>query len=240
MKKALKELERGYLKTLLRRLQRWRQVTYGDVRVHYKRYLDGGGSSFGQEYIPFLHDRAAPRQGRVFEWCCGPGFIGFSLLGFGLCDTLCLADINPQAVTACRRTIVKGGLSGRVKVYQSDNLANIPRSEQWDLVVGNPPHFDRAGDDLRFWDEGWRIHRQFFGSVNAFLKPGGLILLQENNHGSTAETFREMIEQAELSIVHVHNCETRVTPYQRLYLLGIMRQGDTPPGWLRGSADRTV
>src|SRR6266567_986061 len=87
-----------YLKPLARRLEPWRQVRYGDVNVHYKRHLDGGGSSFGQEYIPFLRDRGMPRQARVFEWCAGPGFIGFSLLGFGLCETLCLADVNPEAL----------------------------------------------------------------------------------------------------------------------------------------------
>jgi hypothetical protein len=32
-------------------------------------------------------------------------------------------------------------LAERVTVYRSDNLDGIPASEQWDLVVGNPPHF---------------------------------------------------------------------------------------------------
>lgn len=36
-----------------------------DIRVSYKRYLDGGGSAFGQDYIPFLLDRGMPRQARV-------------------------------------------------------------------------------------------------------------------------------------------------------------------------------
>jgi hypothetical protein len=102
-----KRLEYRYLKPTIRWLQPWRYVTYGDVRVHYKRHLDGGGSTFGQDYIPFLHDHDMPKQGRVFEWCAGPGFIGFSLLGFGLCDTLCLADINSDAVRACQRTVAR-------------------------------------------------------------------------------------------------------------------------------------
>ena len=116
----LKRLERAYLPAV-RRLRKWEQLTYGDVRVHYKRHLDGGGSSFGQDYIPFLHDRGMPRQSRVLEWCAGPGFIGFSLLGFGMCETLCLADVNPQAVAACRRTIDDNGLANRVALYHSDN-----------------------------------------------------------------------------------------------------------------------
>jgi SAM-dependent methyltransferase len=230
---AWKHLENRCLKPLARRLQPWRQVRYGDVRVHYKRHLDGGGSSFGQDYIPFLHDRGMSRQTRVFEWCAGPGFIGFSLIGFGLCDTLCLADVNPEALAACRRTIAASGLGGRVSLYRSDNLKDIPPTEQWDLVVGNPPHFDCAQSrELRFADEGWRLHREFFASVGRFLKPGGVLLIQENNHGSTAETFRAMIDAAGLSLVAVHGGEPRLTPYSRFYYLGIVRRGETPPAWL--------
>ena len=59
-----------------------------------------------------------PKQARVFEWCAGPAFIGFSLLGKGQCETLCLADINPTSVAACRRTLADNGLSGRVTVYR--------------------------------------------------------------------------------------------------------------------------
>jgi hypothetical protein len=109
--------------------------------VHYKDWLDGVGRSFGQEMIPFLRDGGMPRQARVFEWCAEPAFIGFSMLGHGLCEALCLADINPMAERACRRTIADNGLGGRVTVYHSDNLSAIPIEEWWDLVVGNPPFF---------------------------------------------------------------------------------------------------
>ena len=233
MRDFVKRLEYGTVRRVKRVLQPWRYVTYGNVRVHHKRYLDGGGSAFGQDYIPFLRDRGMPRQARVFEWCAGPGFIGFSMLGFGLCDTLCLADINPDAVRACRRTIAENGLAERVAVYHSNNLDDIPEMERWDLVVGNPPHFDwTQTGEARFADSGWNIHRRFFQSVGRFLKPGGVILVQENNHGSTVETFRQMIEETGLSIVLTHNNEPRITPYARIYYLGIMRAGETPPHWL--------
>jgi SAM-dependent methyltransferase len=229
----LKALEYRTVKPMLRAAQPWRYVEYGNIRVHYKRYLDGGGSTFGQDYIPFLYDRGMPRQTRVFEWCAGPAFIGFSLLGFGLCDTLCLADINPAALRACQRTIAENQLADRVSLYRSDNLDAIPDTERWDLVVGNPPHFNgRQIGENRFDDGGWRIHQRFFQSVGRFLKPGGAILIQENNHGSTADTFRSMIEDAGFSIILVHNCEPRITPYARYYYLGITRTGDRPPDWL--------
>jgi methylase of polypeptide subunit release factors len=177
-----------------------------------------------------------PKQARVFEWCAGPGFIGFSLLAHGFCDTLCLADVNDEAVTACRRTIRDNGLEDRVAVYHSDNLQAIPASERWDLVVSNPPHFlaDQVRE-LRLDDPDWQLHRTFFAGVEQFLKPGGVIVLQENNIGSTAEFFRTMIEASGLSVAFVHRCAGQRTPYPRFYYIGIVRRGDTPPAWAIGS-----
>ncbi|MFY9770735.1 MAG: methyltransferase [Xanthobacteraceae bacterium] len=147
---------------------------------------------------------------------------------------MCLADVNPEAVAACRRTVTQNRLAERVAVYHSDNLDGIPAFEQWDLVVGNPPHFvDISPGELRFHDEEWKLHRHFFGTIGRFLKPGGIIVLLENNRGSTAETFRGMIEAAGLSIVFVHNCEGRRTPYTRTYYVGIARRGDAVPAWAR-------
>lgn len=230
----IKQAQYRALKPAKRWLRPWRSLYFGEIRVSYKRHLDGGGSTFGQNYIPLLRDWGMPRQARAFEWCSGPGFIGFSLLAHGLCDALCLADINPEAVSACRRTVAENRLTNKVCVYQSDNLENIPSSECWDLVVGNPPHFDWSPEsgDVRVCDPGWNIHRGFFGSIGRFLKPNGVILLQENNRGSTAATFSRMIEEFGFTTVLVDGCEPRLTPYTRHYYVGVMRQGDTPPTWL--------
>ena len=212
----------------------WRKATFGGVRVHFQKHLDGGGSGFGQEYIPYLAGRGMPRQGRVYEWCSGPAFIGFSLLGHGLAETLCLADINPQAVDVCRRTVADNKLETRVSVYHADNLAGLPASEQWDLVVSNPPHFvDDLIGDLKGHDPDWRLHRAFYADVAKHLKPSGVICLQENNRGSTAETFRQMIEQAGLKIIFVDHCAPQRTARDAFYYLGVMRAADTPPPWAR-------
>jgi len=230
----LKTFERRILKPQLRRLEPWRHAVYGDIRVNYRDHLDGGGRTSGMEYLPLFRDLGMPRQSRVFERYAGPGFIGFALLGYGFCDTLCLADVNLEAVEACQLTVTQNGLADRVTVYHSDNLDGIPPCEQWDLVVGNPPHFpDVSLGELRFHDEDWNLHERFFANVDRFLKPGGMIVLLENNQGSTAETFRGIIETAGLRIVFVHNCEGRRTPYTRIYYVGIARSGDVVAAWAR-------
>jgi hypothetical protein len=81
----------------------------------------------------------------------------------------------------------------------------------------------RSTGELRFFDERWSLHRDFFADVGKFLKPGGMIVVVENNHGSTAETFRSMIDEAGLCTVFVRNCEGRRTPYDRMYYIGIAR-----------------
>ncbi len=119
-------IEHQHIKPALRRMRPYREAAYAGVRVSYKQHLDGGGSTFGQDFVPLLRQRGMPKVARAFEWCAGPGFIGFSLLAQELCDTLCLADVNPEAVAACQRSVARNRLEAKVAVYLSDNLEDIP------------------------------------------------------------------------------------------------------------------
>jgi methylase of polypeptide subunit release factors len=235
---AWKAFKRRYYKPLKRRFAPWRTVTYGGIRVHYKKHLEGGGTYFGQDFIPLLRGWNMPKQQRVFEWCAGPGFIGLSMLGNGLCETLCLADINPEAVEACQRTVADNKLESKVSAYLSDNLKDIPSSERWDLVVSNPPHFDDGyyEAELRAHDPGWRLHREFLMSVGQFLQPDGVVVLQENTHGATATTFQPMIEAAGLQTVFVHGGYPELTEDHRFFYVGIMHKGAQAPDWVRRAA----
>jgi SAM-dependent methyltransferase len=230
----LRTIEHQHVKPFLRRMRPYRETSYGGLRVSHKAHLDGGGSTFGQAFLPLLRRRGMPKVARAFEWCAGPGFIGFSLLAGGLCDTLCLADVNSEAVAACRRTVLRNRLEAQVAVYHSDNLHDIPASEQWDLVVGNPPHFIDSGiGHLRYHDPDWRVHRGFFAKIAQHLKPGGVIVLQENNAGSTPATFAPLIAEAGLVVVFEQDAAPTRTKDPNMFYLGIMRPGDPVPAWAR-------
>jgi methylase of polypeptide subunit release factors len=153
-----------------------------------------------------------------WEWACARAF----------------ADINPAAVKAMQRTVRENGLDGRVAVYRSDNLRDIPASERWDLVLGNPPHADSEWfrGHLITYDRGWRTHSEFFASVGQFLNPSGVIVLQENSYCSSADTFRPMIEAAGLCIVFVRDGVRGRTAENPLYYIGIARGGDELPKWV--------
>jgi 16S rRNA G966 N2-methylase RsmD len=233
MTRFLNQFANIYLRPIRRRLRPTRHACFGGINISYRPELDGGGTAFGQDFLPFFRARGLPKQRRAFEWCSGPAFIGFSLLGNGFCETLCLADINPRSVASCRNTVKVNGLGDRVSVYESNNLRNIPASEKWDLVVSNPPHFvDQAyAGQLLAHDPQWQIHREFLTTVGNFLAPGGMIVLQENNAGSTMESFHRMIEEAGLKIVFTDGDSPSLTSESIFYYIGIMRRQDAPPAW---------
>jgi hypothetical protein len=58
-----------------------------------------------------------------------------------------------------------------------------------------------------------------------------VILLQENTAGSTADTFKSMIDEAGLEIIFVQGSPGQRTTDARIYWIGIKRAGDTTPSW---------
>jgi len=190
--------------------------TYNGLTVYWAKGLEGGGRDYYQAYLEVFN--RLPVSDSLFEWCAGPAFIGFSLLAHGHCNTLCLADVNPACVEVCERTIRENGLQGQVSVYHSKSFENIPASEHWDLVVGNPPHHFGDKEDHRIesrkkqkstgrlWsvsnDFGWETHETYYREMPKHLKEDGLSLIIENGRGSSPEIFKPMAEKSGLSVVY--------------------------------------
>lgn len=178
-------------------------VPYGDIDVCWLPELDGGGMGFGQDFVPIVSGMFG-HVDRVCELCAGPGFIGFSLLAHGLCNSLVLVDINPSAVAAAQETIRRNGLEDRVTLYLSDGLKDVSPEERFDLVVSNPPHFVSpvgSSPSLLSDDLDWNLHREFYADVARFLTPGGSVLFQENSEGALPEDFLPMIEAGGLETI---------------------------------------
>jgi hypothetical protein len=166
---------------------------YGEIAVFDKPEQHEGGLAFGRDFPRVLNELGIGRHGRMLEFCAGPGYIGYSLLAAGWCESLVLTDIDPDAVSTARFTAAHNELEDRVAVYCSDALEQIPEAERWDLVVANPPHYPAQNADARIFDPGWELHRRFYGSVARHMNPGGLILMAESLEGSDPERFAEMI-----------------------------------------------
>jgi hypothetical protein len=177
---------------------------YGQIAVFDKPNHHMGGLAFGRDFPRVLNELGIGRRERMFEFCAGPGYIGYSLLAAGWCESLVLADIDPDAVSSARFTAAHNELEDRVVVYRSDALDQIPDSERWDLVVVNPPHYSEQNPDARVFDPGWELHQRFYGSVGRHMNPGGLILVAENLEGSDPDLFEEMIRAGGGSPLAVH------------------------------------
>lgn len=209
-----------------------KQADLDGIRVHYADELNGAGLEFRRDFVDVITQKGW-QVDRLFEMCCGPAFIGFSLLAKGLCKSLCLADVNPQAVEACKRTISDNDLGDRATVYLSDGLTAIPAEEQWDMVVGSPPFFSRSGPradrikkaikfdgpDLMWLDKDWQVHRDFYVNVGKHVLPGAPILILESRRESQANDFAIFIREGNLEFVETLDCRQN----QRLYYMHCVR-----------------
>ncbi len=168
------------------RLRTWRDL---GLDIYYRENLDGAGRLFAPHFVNFVRERHPGGVGTIFEWCAGPGFIGFSLFAAGLCKHLTVTDINPRAIDCVRRSVKANDLSGRVSSYVSDTPASLPEDERFDIVVANPPFYCNLNpahplygqfkDDLRPNDPGWRAHEQFYATIGGHLNPGAVLYIME-------------------------------------------------------------
>jgi methylase of polypeptide subunit release factors len=159
------------------------------LRVFYTEAVDGEGRNFVEHFVARLtKSKPATGFGNGFEWCCGPGFVGFALLAHGLCERFCFADINPAAIECVKRTVEVNHLGDRVRYFVSDNLTSVPRDPPFDLVVGLPPAFFSPnplhpqftwGAGLRHADRGWAVHRAFYRDLADYVVDSAQIVILE-------------------------------------------------------------
>jgi methylase of polypeptide subunit release factors len=184
------------------------QFNASGIQVYYDSWMDGGGTWFGQEYADIIRERYPNRIfDCCYEWCSGPGYIGFNILANKLCQNLTLSDRYESAIVDAVATTVRvNQLEDQVSAYVGSSLSVLPVHEQFDLVVANPPHYLECPGDDNYQriavDIDWQAHQDFFNHIGQHLTDNGVILLQENQAGSLngAEDFRPFIEQNNLKI----------------------------------------
>lgn len=121
-------------------------AVYNGLVVFHRADLYGGGLRHGQNVLRVLLEFGLRPCERLFEFCAGPGYIGYFLLAHGVCQGLTLADVNPSAVEVAKQTAKFNRIEHLVNTYQSDVLDQIPKEEKWDLVVANPPGFSPTNE----------------------------------------------------------------------------------------------
>ncbi|MGQ9627002.1 MAG: peptide chain release factor N(5)-glutamine methyltransferase [Anaerolineae bacterium] len=99
-------------------------------------------------------------------------------------------DISPEALAVAALNCRRHGLAGRVRLLQGDLLAPLP--EPADLIVANLPYiareeFEELAEDIRSYEprlaldggeDGLALIRRLLAQAEAYLRPGGKILLE--------------------------------------------------------------
>ena len=179
----------------------------------YHENVDIDGIKCRQEFSNLI--RTTGRKifyNRAHEWCCGHGAIGFQLLEDGLCANLVLTDKYQPATQGCEFTVAANDLQNNVTVYCADSLADLPRTEQWDLFVANPPWRSKilpgpevSNDNLRkMFDLEWKVHDILWENIDKYTTPDADIYLYEDSRFSSIDTWAEQIAQANLKIHEVY------------------------------------
>ena len=205
-----------------------------NLDVFYSNETNGGGDYFAIEYIDYVRQNYGEVD-HILEWCSGPGFIGFGMLGEGLCNRLSLNEMYFPAVEMMYKTRQHADNPECISIYHGDTLDNISNKEQYDLVVGNPPHWHSIESAQQCFpfdikttyhvpeiliDFDWKAHKDFYRSIKQLLKPNGKIILQENMHGSNASVFEPMINESGLEISRIE----RSNMYEMIYYIEVIHK----------------
>lgn len=193
-----------------------KKIKLNNIEIYTADQLDGYGLQHVSDFISvckhFYKDR---KFKNALEWCSGPGYFGFMLFDYDLAEKVTLTDIFEPLHEVVNETIAINQLEDKVKFMVSDNFANV--DEKFDLIVGNPPHFNfeleyneetiRCHEHRKFMDRHWKIHDNFFRHVSNYLTDDGEIVLMENCKGSVPDTFKQMIEENNLQIKDIQKSQ---------------------------------
>ncbi|MEC8009925.1 MAG: 50S ribosomal protein L3 N(5)-glutamine methyltransferase [Pseudomonadota bacterium] len=128
---------------------------------------------------------------RILDMCTGSGCLAIlSAMAYPQ-SHVDAVDISADALTLASFNIGKHGLEDRVRLVQSDGLAQIPEGLQYDLIVCNPPYVD-AGEmanlppEFRFepalalesGDDGLDFVRNFLSQVHHYMSDTGILVLE--------------------------------------------------------------
>lgn len=177
--------------------------TAGNIKVFYRAKFNGGGSSFGQDFLKVFQFLNVTPTGHVLEWCAGPGFIGFKVLDFYKIESLTLFDINKEL----KRVIDKTILSNRLCYvnFQIGSTISEAFNSKFNLIIANPPHFSKTKDASyisvnrqRVIDLNWESMNEFLLNIHHYMFDNSLVLLQMNSKGSKPEDFFDVIKSGDL------------------------------------------
>jgi release factor glutamine methyltransferase len=129
-------------------------------------------------FLHYLDKRAIPPGLQALDMGTGSGALAVALARRGANVTA--VDVNPRAVHCARANALLHGVADSMDVLEGDLFSPVA-GRQFDLIVFNPPFYDRPARDMadQAWTAGagcdtlWR----FLSEAPRYLRPGGELLV---------------------------------------------------------------
>ena len=205
------------------------------IVLNYIGHLDCGGTKSYSDYITILQQLNKGQYKRAYEWCAGIGAVGFEILGQGLCEHVVFSDYYNLAIENCYTTAEKNNVRDKVTGYTTPKIGDIPDTEIWDLVVGNPPHNwsivdymadlnmenvvpERIRSNLirQIVDDGMETHKEFFQNIRKHVTDNADLLIWEADR-SVISIIEKMALDGGLKLIGEYPMPTQELDFHRIY-----------------------
>jgi release factor glutamine methyltransferase len=125
----------------------------------------------------------------VLDLCCGSGCIGLACLKYLKHLQLDCIDLDPRAIQQTQLNLKLNAFENeKVRVMQSDLFAEL-KTEQYDLILSNPPYVDPAGKvspELAYepalalfaQKNGLRLIEEIISVAKKHLREGGELVIE--------------------------------------------------------------
>jgi release factor glutamine methyltransferase len=128
----------------------------------------------------------------ALDFGTGTGCLAIALAAQCLTAQITALDIAPEALAIARKNALHHQVAERVSFLLGDGLAAVPRGQQFDLIVANPPYIPTAEIDLlqpevRSYDprgaldggpDGLNFYRDLASGAGELLKPEAKLMLE--------------------------------------------------------------
>lgn len=179
--------------------------TINGIEVYYNDDLYVGANQLGYDIARIIQRYYPDKKfNHTLDWCCGAGFLGFTVFSSNLTDKLTLMDKYVSAIEACEKTIQGIDHADRIKT-----TTELP-DQSFDLVIGNPPWF--LINNMLLLNDSYarktsdidgKIHKEFFADIKTRLAEDGIVILVEGKASSSPLYFKNMVEENDLKITKV-------------------------------------
>ncbi|MEH6650979.1 MAG: 50S ribosomal protein L3 N(5)-glutamine methyltransferase [Motiliproteus sp.] len=145
---------------------------------------------------------------QVMDLCTGSGCIGIACAQLFDTAKVDLLDISTDALMVCDSNIERHGLTDRVHALQSDLFDAVEPSQQYQLIVSNPPYVDQQDYDqmpaefghepklgLTSGADGLDICYRILAQAANYLSDDGLLVVEI---GNSEAALREQLPDAPL------------------------------------------